>query len=137
MSAAAMLALREAIRGALLADAALLALLPASQVFDEAPASAQSPYVLFAEDRARDWSSADERGAEHLFALEVWSRHRGLHEALTIAARVVEIVDEAQLVLPAGQRLVLLRWTAAETGRRENGRLAFVRLRFRALTETA
>lgn len=105
------IALRRAVRAALLADATLVAALGGPHVYDEAPP-----------------------GAEQIVTLTVWSSERGVREALEIADRIVTLLDEAPLA-PAGHRLVDLRFMQIATRREQNGRLARADLRFRATTE--
>ena len=134
MSVAPVTALRRAIRSALLADSALLAQLGGPKVYDEVPSGTAAPYVVFADTQWRDWSASLSRGAEQIFVLAVWSTQRGLREALDIGERVVELLDEAPLVL-SGAALVDLRFQQLETKRDATGRFARVNLRFRATTE--
>jgi hypothetical protein len=134
MSLSPAIALRKAIRARLSGDAALVAALGGAKVYDEAPRGAEPPYVLFSETQIRDWSASETRGAEQLFVISAISTQRGASEALDIAERVVDLLDEAPLVLQ-DHRLVDLRHLASETKREQNGRFARVNLRFRATTE--
>ena len=127
-------ALRRAIRAALLADPTLTGLLGGPRVYDEAPPGAPSPRIAFADVQSRDWSAQASRGAEQVLALSVWSDARGTREALDIADRVVALLDEAQLTL-TGHRLIDLRFVALATRREQNGRYARADIRFRATTE--
>jgi hypothetical protein len=136
MSASPIVALRKAIVVRLSGDAALVAALGGAKIHDEAPRGGEPPYVLFAEVQARDWSASQSRGAEQLLTLSVISVQRGAREALDIAARIVELLDEAELALE-GHVLVDLRHMTSETRREQNGRFARVNLRFRATTEEA
>ena len=129
------LALRRAVRAALLADAALAAALGGAHVYDEAPPGAPTPRVAFSHVQARDWSAQESRGAEQILVLSVWSSARGTREALDIADRIVALLDEAPLAL-AGHRLIDLRFVALATRREQNGRYARADIRFRATTET-
>ena len=123
-------ALQEAVFSALSADAALTALIGAGQVHDGPPRNAAAPYVHLGEMTARDWSTSTEGGTEIVFAVVAWSRQPGLSEALAIAERVREVLDDAALVL-AGHRLVNMRHISTETARAEKpeGRRAVVRFR--------
>jgi hypothetical protein len=133
--ASPVVALRKALLTRLSGDAPLLALLGGAKIYDEAPRAAEPPYVLFAEVQARDWSTSDSRGCEQILALSAISTQRGLREALDIAQRVVELLDEVPLVLQ-DHHLVDLRHIATETKREQNGRFARASTRFRATTET-
>lgn len=135
MSASPVLALRAAMRTHLVGDAALVATLGGAKVFDEAPRDAAPPYVLFADAQARDWSSDLSRGAEQFFVISIFSTHRGAAEALSIAERLVALLNEAPLVL-TDHRLIDLRFLAMEPRRETQGRFARVDLRFRATTES-
>lgn len=127
-------ALRRAMRAALLADAQLTTTLGGPHVYDEAPPGAPAPRIGFSDVQARDWSAQSSRGAEQIVVLTVWSSERGTREALDIADRIVAVLDEAPLVL-SGHRLVDLRFMQMATRREQNGRLARADLRFRATTE--
>jgi hypothetical protein len=62
------------------------------------------------------------------------STMRGLSEALELAQRIADLLDEAALSLQ-DHRLVDLRFLSMETRREQSGRFARVNLRFRATTE--
>lgn len=136
MSASPVVALRKAMLTRLAGDAVLLAALGGAKIYDEAPRAAEPPYLLFADVQARDWSTSDSRGCEQFLTLSAISTQRGLREALDIAQRVVELLNEAPLVLQ-DHHLVDLRHVATETRREQNGRFARVGARFRAVTESA
>ena len=133
MSAAASLALRQASREALLADNALVTRLGGSRVFGEAPLKGEYPYVAFADETVRDWSTSSDTGSVHTFHIEVWSRHHGLHECLEIAALVEAVLEQAVSV--PGFNLVQLHVETIEIGRRDRGRLALARMRLLARLE--
>ena len=128
------LALRRAIRAALLADSTLTDLLGGAHVYDEAPPGAPTPRIAFSDVQSRDWSAQDAQGVEQLLVLTVWSGERGARAALDIADRIVALLDEAPLEL-AGHRLIDLRFVALATRREQNGRYARADIRFRATTE--
>ncbi len=136
MSASPVVALRKAIVARLAANAALSGALGGGKIYDEAPRGVDPPYVLFADAQMRDWSTTLSRGAEQFLVLSVISTQRGSREGLDIAQRIVDLLDEAQPVLD-GHDLVDLRFLSIETRREQNGRLARVNLRFRAVTESA
>ncbi len=139
MSSAAVVAVRKAVRSRLAGDASLGALLGGvaggARIFDEAPRNAEPPYVTFGDARSRDWSTSSDRGGEHFVTLDIWSQQRGQREALSIAARVQDLLDDAALALD-GFRLVNLRYQQIETRRENQGRFTRASLRFRAVTET-
>ena len=134
MTSAPVTILRRAIRAALLADSALQSMLGGPKVFDDTPSGTPAPYIVFADTQWRDWSATLSRGAEQIFVLSVWSTQRGVREALDIAERVIELLDEAPLAL-AGATLIDLRFQQLETKRDATGRFARANLRFRATTE--
>ncbi len=136
MIAADVIALRIAIRNQLQADAALINRMGSSFVYDEAPPSAQKPFIAFSAVRSRDWSTSTDAGSEHFVSLEIWSTHHGVGECLDIAALVVDALVEAPLLM-SGRKLVLLHQTALETVRRDRGRLVAARLTLRALVDDA
>lgn len=136
MSTSPVVALRRAILARLVSDAALVGALGGAKVFEEAPRNVEPPYVLFADAQMRDWSAQESRGAEQLLVLSVISEQRGTREGLELAQRLIDLMDEAPLVLE-GHVLVDLRFSSSEAKREQNGRLARVNLRFRAMTEEA
>lgn len=134
MSASPVIALRQAIRAHLLADAALVSTLGGPKIYEEAPRGAETPYALFMDAQMRDWSGALSRGAEQLFAISVASTQRGLGTALDVAQRIANLLDEASLALE-GHTLVDLRFVSMDTKRDASGRFARVTILFRATTE--
>lgn len=134
MTPGSIIALRKALRSALLAHSALVARLGGPRCYDEAPQGAQPPYITLGDVRSRDWSTASDDGAEHVVALDIWSRHHGVEEALDIA----ELTSQALAAMPAmtGHRLVSMRLQSSETRRENKGQIARTRLQFRAVTET-
>jgi hypothetical protein len=132
MSAA--LALRAAIRAALVADGTLVALLGGQNVYDDVPRGARPPYIVLADHAARDDSTGTEVGEEHQVTLHVWSRQGGLKQGLEIAEAATAALLGASLA-PAGHRLVNLGWVSTDSRREPDGRHRFFALRFRAVTE--
>ncbi|MBM3640649.1 MAG: DUF3168 domain-containing protein [Alphaproteobacteria bacterium] len=133
MSASPVVALHKAIRAYLFADGSFAATL-GEKLYDEAPRGIDPPYALFAEAQLRDWSADLLRGAEQLFIISVTSTMRGLSEALELAQRIADLLDETPLTLQ-DHRLIDLRFLSMEMRRDQNGRIARVNLRFRATTE--
>jgi hypothetical protein len=74
-------------------------------------------------------------GVEQFVVLHVWTTQRGLAEALGIAERVADLLDEAPLAVD-GHRLIDLRFLSLETRRDAAGRFARASLRFRATLES-
>lgn len=129
------IALRQAVRDHLLANAALVARLGGQRVHDQAPRGALTPYVVVAQSHVRDWSTMTERGGEHVLFLDVWSQTPGAREALEIMALIAEALNDAQLTLPRAT-CALVRVLETQTTREVGGRFARGRLRVRALVET-
>jgi hypothetical protein len=134
MSASPVVALRKAVRTRLLADAALVAALGGAKVYDETPRGVEAPLVLFGDGQMRDWSGQDARGAEHFFTLVAASAQHGQAQALAVAQRLVELLDESPLALE-GHALIDLRFLSMDMRRDANGRFARVSVLFRATTE--
>ena len=132
---APVLALRAAILAATQGDAELAALMGgAVRIYDEPPRAAAPVYAVFGDARARDWSTASDRGHEQDAAITVWGEEGSARAALRVAERIARILDRAALVLD-GHRLVDLRVTDVEARRDGGSRLARVTLRLRAVTE--
>jgi hypothetical protein len=128
------IALRAAIRGALIADAPLTSLLGGEKIYDEPPRDAALPYVTLGEDAVSDGSTATESGDEHALTLHVWSRQGGHREAQMIAGALLEALADASLA-PEGHRFANLRFIAADVRREADGRTYHGVVRLRALTE--
>ena len=134
MSSSAAIVLRRAIRATLASDAALTTLLGGANIFDEAPRGVAPPFVTFGDWQTRDWSTASDEGAEHIFIVNAWSSQPGAREALAIADRLRVLLHDQPLALD-GHGLVNLRFTQLETRRETNGRFNRAISRFRATTE--
>ncbi|GHC69317.1 DUF3168 domain-containing protein [Limoniibacter endophyticus] len=65
--------LQKAIYAALSADSTIKAEL-GTAIYDVPPSGAQFPYISFGQTDVADWSTASEKGSEHLFSLHIWSR---------------------------------------------------------------
>jgi Protein of unknown function (DUF3168) len=131
----AVIALRKAVRAALVADAALTTLLGGAKIYDEAPRDALAPYVTFGDALARENSTSLYPGHEQVLVLHVWSMQGGAREGLEIADRITFLLDDAALSLDT-HRLINLRFSALETIREDAGRFVRVALRLRAVTES-
>jgi hypothetical protein len=132
----ASIALRAAIREALLADGALASVLGGGRVHDEPPRGAAFPYVTLGEARLIDASADGGAVQEHQLTLHAWSRQGGHREAHLIAGALLSALDDAPLML-ADHRLVNLRFTMADIRRENDGRTYHALVRFRAVTEAA
>lgn len=132
----AILSLRAAIQVRLESDAGLTALIGAGRIHDEAPRAARGVYVVHGDVEARDWSTGSDSGCEQDFGLTVWAgESSSSRQALQAAALVVMALNEAPLT-PAGHTLINLRWQSSRLARDAATGLAFVAIRFRAVTET-
>ena len=128
------IALKAAIRTALLADATLTGQLGGPQVFDDVPRNAGTPYVVFGEASARDNGTVSDAGHVTELVLTVWSRQGGSREALAIGDRIAALVDDVALPL-TGHRLVNGRVIATDLRRQPDKDLTRVTLRLRLVTE--
>lgn len=127
------MALVEAMRARLIADAPLKALLGGAHVFDEVPRGAPRSYLEFTALETRDWSTAEEMAHEHFVGLAIRTNSRSRRLAEELSAAVQAALDGAALVL-AGHRLVNLRvvfWTVSRSAAGYGASL-----RFRAATES-
>jgi Protein of unknown function (DUF3168) len=127
-------ALQKAVFAALSADAGLSSLIGVGSIHDDVPRDAGFPYVTFGEAQVRDWSSGDEAGHEHAFALHVWSRHNGRREVQEVMGLLEAILHNAALDLD-GHRLVNLRHELSSARREADGETYRGIIRFRAVTE--
>jgi Protein of unknown function (DUF3168) len=127
------LALVQAMRAALLADTALMALLGGGHVFDETPRGEQGLHVAFAGVETRDWSVMDQKAHEHFVVIHVATQERGRAQALAIVARIEAVLDNVALVL-VDHRLVNLRVIFSSVARMKTDKFGGT-LRFRAATE--
>ena len=127
-------ALQQAIYASLTSDSELVALLGGARVYDDVPDRKAFPYVTFAPAGERDWSTADDTGAEHALVLHVWSRGSGRQEALGIMQGLRARLHDAALEL-SGYRLVNLRHETSDVRRDPDGETFQGIVRFRAVTE--
>lgn len=128
------LALKAALRGVLTGDSILSGLLGGPKVHDEVPRGEAAPYVAFGDVSARDNGTVSDAGHVTELQLMVWSRQGGTREALIIADRAAQLIEDASLILE-GHRLVQARVTATEVRRQPDKDLTRVMLRLRLVTE--
>jgi hypothetical protein len=126
--------LQKAVYGALVADAALVALLGGARIYDDVPRGAAFPYITFGPGTTRDWSTGTEAGAEHLFTLRAWSKAGGEKEVHLVLEAIRAALHEASLTLD-GHRLVSLRHETSDALRGADGETYQGVARFRAVTE--
>ncbi len=136
MSFSSEIKLRKAVRDALIGDATILTKLGGAHVYDEAPRGKAGPYIVIAQGETRDWSTMTDEGAEHLLTLEVWSQNSGAREALEIAQRAAQVLQDSSLPM-VGATCVHARITSVETLRQNANRFVRARIRLRALVELA
>jgi hypothetical protein len=128
------LALQQAMRSALLADAALLTLLGGAHVFDEMPRGEQSLYVAFNGIETRDWSVHDQKAHELFVSLDISTNERGRAQSYAICERIETVLDGAALTL-TGHKLINLRAVFWNVSRSRNDKTISATMRFRAATE--
>ncbi|QFU17082.1 DUF3168 domain-containing protein [Microvirga thermotolerans] len=129
------LALRRAILDRAEGDETLLSLMGGVlRLHDEPPRAAAPVYALFGDVTAKDWSTDTDRGHEQTLSIVVWSERGSARDALAVAERFSDILDDAPLALD-GHRLVNLRVTELSSVRDRDSRLTRVTLRLRAVTE--
>ncbi len=126
-------ALLAAMRGALLANAALQTLV-GERIHDDPPPDASFPYVTLGRVESRPADAAASAAIEHAITLHAWSRHGGRAEALNIIAALRGALHNAPLDV-TDHRLVLLLATFSDVFRSGDGRTTHGILRLRALTE--
>jgi hypothetical protein len=130
----AALSLQQAMRNALLADAALVALLGGAHIYDEVPRGEPPLFVQFTTIETRDWSVMDQKAHEHFVVLEVTTAERSRAQAQAICNRIEAVLDSAALPL-VDHRLVNLRVVFWSVFRARNDKTFSATLRFRAATE--
>jgi len=80
MATSASWELQKGIYQTLAGDTSITGLLGGTNIYDDAPQSADYPYLTFGQSIARDWSTGTEDGLEHILTLHVWSRAGGKKE---------------------------------------------------------
>ena len=132
--AVATFALQTAVYTALTGDAALVAALGGTKIYDHVPRRVLPPYVAIASSVAQDWSTGTDAGDDHTLTLQVWSDLAGRAEAERIMGLVAAALHDRPLTL-AGVRLVNLRHERSEARRLSEGDRFHGVMRFRAKTE--
>lgn len=100
----------------------------------EAEAEPDGIYVTLGDETVRDWSTASDRGAEHLVSIAVHAPRRGYAEAKQAAGAISDALLGGTVTLSRG-RVVLVRFVDARTRRQENGALRRIDMRFRMTVE--
>lgn len=127
-------ALQQAVYQVLVADSDLETLIGGARIYDHVPQGTGYPYVTIGENLVRDWSTSSDAGAEHSFAVHIWSRAPGRGEAHNMIGLISALLHDQQLTL-SGHRLVNLRQQFSEVRRDPDGRTFHGVMRFRATTE--
>ena len=108
----ATVALRTAVRSALLADGTLSAALVGQKIVVDAPSSHPTPYIQIA-SRSNDWSTATEDGQEFFLDLHVWhqpaSQTPETGTARDLMSRVRIVLHTAALSLTSPFTLMQIR----------------------------
>lgn len=133
MSSAA-LDLQKALYSRLKLHAPLSAMLGGTRIYDDVPQRAELPYITFGQSLMRDWSTATERGHEHIVTLHVWSRAAGrkeVHEIMDVLEQILH--DQAPPL--ADHRIVNLRHEYSDARRDPDGELYHGVVRYRVVTE--
>lgn len=104
------------------------------RVYDRVPPKAVFPYVTLGSSGIYDWSTATERGSEHLFTLNIWNRASGRKAVFEIMTVIEHLLERSQLGL-GGHRLInlSLQYSQARAEDSQDGYLGM--LRYRAVTE--
>jgi hypothetical protein len=126
--------LQQAVVERLSTDTAILAITGADRIFDRRITRAEPPYLVLGEAVARDFSTGEGPGTEHLFEIEAWTKQNGRKQAVELAAAVRAALHDADLALEEAT-LVNLRHERTLSRRAPGSGLHLARLRFRAVTE--
>lgn len=108
----ASLAVRDAVRAALLADEALASLVQG--VLDYVPEDQAFPYIALGDVVETPADAHDRFGSETLLTLHIWSKYRGYAQGLTIATRVRQALDHTPLDID-GHRWTWTRFVSLQT----------------------
>lgn len=128
------IALKSALRTLLTADTALTGLLGGPRVHDDVPRGQETPYIAFGDAIARDNGTVSDAGHVTEMVINIWSRQAGTREALIIADRAAQLIEDAAPVM-TGHRMVNARVTATEVRRQPEKGLTRASLRLRLVTE--
>jgi hypothetical protein len=127
---------QDGIRDALLADVPLMDLI--NGVFDWVNEKQPYPYIVIGEAVETPSNAHDRFGSEVLETLHIWDRNRGFASSLTIAARVVQVLDHTPLTI-VGHVHRWTRFVSLQTLRDPEppGDIRHVPMTFRIGTEVA
>ncbi len=127
------LELQKALLACLKMDSTLERLVE-GRVYDRVPSKATFPYVTLGSSNIYDWSTATERGSEHLFTLNIWNRSSGRKSVFEIMNVIERLLECSQLSV-RGHRVInlALQYSQARAEDSQDGYLGM--LRYRAVTE--
>lgn len=130
------LAVQTALYGVLSGDAQLTALI--SGVWDYVPEDAAYPYVHIGEATEIPDNTHSTWGRQTTHTLHIWTQARGHAQGLTIAARVMQVLDHQPLTI-SGQHHISTHYEfmQALTDPEPPGDIRHVVMRFRVVTEQA
>jgi Protein of unknown function (DUF3168) len=133
---APIVALKDAIKARLQADAGVLALLREPKVFADPPKHAAFPHVAFVAAAARENGTSSEDGHLIDMTLGLWCRGSGSGEGLQLADAITLALASLPMAL-SGHRLVNLLVLAVEPTVLKDGETWRTSMRIRAVTEVA
>jgi hypothetical protein len=136
MTQSASWALQKGIYQKLAADTTLTELMGGVHIYDDVPQGTAYPYLTLGQSVVRDWSTATEKGQEHVLTLHVWSSAAGRKQAKQIIQAIDEALHDVDLVLE-DHSLVNLRFEFADARREPSGEVYHGIIRYRAVTELA
>lgn len=130
----AILPVQRAVYDALTADSQLTDLI--TGVVDYVEEAQPYPYVVIGEAIETPDNAHDRYGNETVITLHVWSQYRGFSQALTIAARLIQVLDHRPLTI-AGHHHVVTRYEFSQTltDPEPPGDIRHVPMRFRIVSE--
>ncbi|GBE44292.1 hypothetical protein BMS3Bbin10_02383 [bacterium BMS3Bbin10] len=134
MATSASWELQKGIYQTLAADTSITGLLGGTNIYDDAPQSADYPYLTFGQSVARDWSTGSEDGLEHILTLHVWSRAGGKKETHEIIEAIRQALHDAAVTVN-DHALVNLRHEFSEARQDPDGEIYHGIVRYRAVTE--
>jgi hypothetical protein len=130
-------AIQQAVYGALTGDAQLTALLGGDdKIVDGAPEDIAYPWIDLGEAMETPFNTHDGFGRETPITLHVWTQARGHSQGLTIAARVLQVLDHQPLTI-TGHHHIVTRYESGQTltDPEPPGDIRHVVLRYRVITE--
>ena len=127
--------LQQAVHARLTADPGVTALL-GDRIHDAAPDTPRldQVYAVLGDEEVDDWSTATDRGAEHLIRIAVHAPRSGFAAAKQAAAAISDALIGTPLTLARGH-VVCIGFVRAETARSEDDALRSIALGFRVLIE--